>query len=398
MDTYQFNDMKGNRLLGSVKVDARVTRLFNNNNAPNGLLGITDDGLAYVAVDHEKRTEMRLGKLLTKQLYDNEKVKFYIEKLKSVMLDIDQAEVQFTSDAQEIYDIYDDCNFYSCMQGNESVKAYGGPDTALAYILMDGKPVARAIISLIEKVYVRAYGFTTLIESKLEELGYVKGDLNGHRLLKIENDEQSYLCPYLDCDTKHVDVEEDYLVISRCGEFDSNDGTSGIIGLIKCDCCGEGVIRDELYYVECENRELCSDCVNSDYVWANYELIRREDAYEYNGEWYDAENDDEIVFSIDNEYRHRDEVVWSDYESEYILDENAVHLEYKEDYCLKEDATYSEYTEEWYLDEDVCTAVTDLDYPEGEVVLEEDTTEYRNVRYHDDIVDEVEEMQPELDL
>jgi len=42
--------------------------------------------------------------------------------------------------------------------------------------------------------------------------------------------------------------------------------------------------------------------------------------------------------------------------------------------------------------------ITDLDYPEGEIVHKEDTTEYHGVRYHDDIVDEVKEMQPELDL
>ena len=388
--------MKGNRLLHATKIDQKVDRVFGIF-LPDGLLGITDDGLAYVAVDNEKRTEMRLGKLLTKQKYDNEKVKFYIEKLKSVLLGIDQAEVLFTSDAQEIYDIYEDCDFYSCMKGNESVKAYGGPDTAIAYILMDGKPVARTIISLIEKVYVRTYGFTTLIESKLEELGYVKGDLDGHRLLKIENDEYSYLCPYLDCRSDKVDVEEDYLVISRSGEYDSNDGTSGIIGLFLCPCCGDHSSREEMHYVKCEDREICSNCIDSDYVYANYEFIRREDAYEYNHTWYHVQYD-EIVTDIDNDYRHIDEVVWSDYETEYILEENAKHLEYKEDYCLKEDATYSEYTQEWYLTEDVCTAVTDLDYPEGETVLEEDTTEYRGVRYHDDIVDEVEEMQPELDL
>ena len=93
-----------------------------------------------------------------------------------------------------------------------------------------------------------------------------------------------------------------------------------------------------------------------------------------------------------------DEVVWSDYEGDYIIYDDAVQLDYKEDYCLKEDATYSDYVGEYYLTEDVCTAVTDLDYPEGETVLEEDTTEYRGVRYHNDIIDEVEEMQPELDL
>lgn len=389
--------MKGNRLLNALKIDQKVERVFGRN-IPDGLIELTGDGLAVVAVDHEKRTEMRLGKLLTKQKYDNEKVKYFIEKLKSVLLDIDQAKVQFTSDAQEIYDIYNGGDFYSCMQGNKAVKAYGGPDTALAYILMDGKTVARTVISLDEKVYVRAYGFTTLIVSKLEELGYVRGDLDGHRLLKIEHGEDNYLCPYLDCDSKHVDVEEDYLVISRAGEYDSNDSTSGLIGLFRCECCGDGTSREYLHYIECEGYELCGSCVDSGYVWVDDSYIPIERAYEYNGDWYDAEYDDNIVSDIDNEYRHVDEVVWSEYESEYILEENVIHLEYKEDYCLKEDATYSEFAEEWYLTEDVCTAVTDLDYPEGEIVLEEDTTEYRGVRYHDDIIDDVIEMQPELNL
>lgn len=396
--TYQYTDMKGNRLLSGIKVDTKVEALFSSDNKPCGLFGINDDGLALVAVDHIKRTEMRLGKLLTKLDYDNEKVKYYIEKLKSILLGIDQAEVQFASDAQEIYDIYQDCDFYSCMKGKEAVKAYGGPDTALAYILMNGKPVARTVISLVEKVYVQIYGFTVLLESKLKELGYVRGDLVDHRLLKIEDEEDSYLCPYLDCDTTNVDVEEDYLFITPSGEYDSNNGTTGIIGLIECGCCGERVSRDDLHYVECEDRDLCSSCIEDDYVYVSYGYIRRDRAYEYNGEWYDAENDYDIV-SVSGEYKHMDEVVWSDYEGDYIIDDDdAVHIEYKEDYCLKEDATYSEYTEEWYITEDVCTAVTDLDYPEGETVLEEDTTEYRGVRYHNDIIDEVEEMQPELDL
>jgi hypothetical protein len=129
--------------------------------------------------------------------------------------------------------------------------------------------------------------------------------------------------------------------------------------------------------------------------WGN--TFPREYAYVYNETTYNGEDDDAIV-TVDNEYRHMDEVVYSVYEGDYILVEDSVCLDYKEDHCKKEDAKHSEYAQEWYLTEDVCTAVTDLDYPEGEIVFAEDTAEYRGVRYHNDIIDEVIEMNPELDL
>jgi hypothetical protein len=392
-------------------MDARAIKLFQKDiSVPCGLVGFTEAGLAQVYtgkwtkpregfVSMPEIVEMRLGKLMARLGYDNGAIKHKVEILKSILLGIDMATVEFATHGDDIYELYREAEFYSCMKGNDAVKAYGGPDTAMAYIRMDGNVVARTIVSTIEKIYVRAYGFTVLIESKLQEMGYERGDLDGHRLERIETgDGNSVLCPYLDCDTTTVDDDGDYLVIADYGEYDSNATTDGVVGEVSCPSCGESHDRDQGYYVEERGDTICESCFEADWVmddWGN--TFPREYAYVYNGYIYNGEEDDEIV-TVDNEYRHMDEVVWSDYEGDYILVEDSVCLDYKEDHCKKEDAKHSEYAQEWYLTEDVCTAVTDLDYPEGEIVFAEDTAEYRGVRYHNDIIDEVIEMNPELDL
>jgi hypothetical protein len=85
--------------------------------------------------------------------------------------------------------------------------------------------------------YVRIYGDDSAIRSALDAAGY-SGEVNlsDVRLERIENDEGSILCPYLDGDVNKVIIEEGCLRVAPDG-YATN--TSGALDAIWCDQCGE---------------------------------------------------------------------------------------------------------------------------------------------------------------
>jgi hypothetical protein len=132
----------------------------------------------------------------------------------------------------------------SCMKGAEQVSVYGAGDLAIAYLEKDfGEVTARSVVWPEKKIWVRIFGDAGRLEGALEREGYSCGDtgaFDGARILNIAADGGGFVSPYWDgCEGACV-LDNEYLVLRRCGDMSMKTETGSIGGCCCCEKCGEG--------------------------------------------------------------------------------------------------------------------------------------------------------------
>lgn len=318
----QCKAMNGEALMSPINVN-QVGNL-NLNPLPAGLVGIDiEKGLVEVIPSPNKQPIfMKYGRLLknlgkTDAETQSESTKLTILKVTC------QKELKFTTSSEEVIDVYER-GPQSCMKGCDSVGAYATDDVAVAYIEDDNKVIARAVVCINEEMgkhYVCTYGFGEPLEYLLKKAGFIKGDLEGCTILKLE-DSVGIRAPYLDGCTG-VNDEGDYLRIQKYGEFDATS-TSGYLNMRECQCCGAHIHEDEGYYSEHLEQTLCESCYGKSHV------------------------------HVDGEYYHIDSGSIQELENgDYVLSDDAVYVDYRSEYHHRDDCCYNFYLEEYMLNEDL---------------------------------------------
>ena len=215
-----------------------------------------------------------------------------------------------------------------------------------------GYIVARFVAPMAENYFYSIYannGATAnAVAETLENNGWKRNPqmLEGCRLAIIETDENKILMPYIDAYPETMD-DEGYLG-SGNATCNHSDGTaSGLSGVesFTCDCCGDGVDADEIYWCESEGESVCQHCIDRDrYSWV---YCRR-------GDRDLMSTGDYNVLQYDGEYYHRDYLDYYDlvvlYDGEVTHQDNAVFVESEGEYYLICDCSCCPVTGEYYLD------------------------------------------------
>jgi len=315
----------GSVLSGSVWVKQDILSLLKLNNLPKGLVGLnTKLGLAEVIQKEGKKAVfMKLGKLLNQQGLEEKQVRESSQILTELKI-LHTQEVSFAYTEEEILRVYQE-GPSACMANCESVALYSNDYTAVAYLEVKGKILARTVICRDKEIglsYNSLYGFGEPLAKMLEELGYTSGDLEGCYLPLRHDHLGRIMCPYID-GTNYITVEGDEISISSDGEYQA-DSTDGILVEHTCDECHETLLRDEVYYSEHSEQNLCEGCHEVHHVYID-------------GESYHKESDSVQELEDDS----------------YVLSEDAEYLEYRNEWHLLEDCAYNNYDEVYILKEDL---------------------------------------------
>jgi hypothetical protein len=289
-----------------------------------GLIAYTpDDEHGY----NDKQTRLKPGVYLERfapQLSVDVKAQ-YIAQIKA---SCDKFQLAFTSDPDVIERVYRG-GPSSCMSHDDSdyassvhpVRAYGhSPDLQLAYYGDPDHASGRAIVWPERKIHSCVYGDTATMRVLLEKLEYTEDDLDGARILAIEEDNGTYLMPYVD-GAEHATKRGKYLVFGsgslscrrtdglsgekepentceRCERAIDEEGSlcSRCADLqYYCSECDEYYFTDQRDSEQLGDRTLCSNCADA---------LRHECAL-CDNEWFDEDEftDEEIA---DRTRRHVD--------------------------------------------------------------------------------------------
>lgn len=187
-------------------------------------------------------------------------------------------ELKFATTPDDIEHVY--CNGpSSCMSGEPNeyaspchpTRVYGAGDLAVAYIELDDKISARAVVYPVKKVYARPYGYDELMVSALKAAGYQRSDVSflGARLLRIPaRTGEGIVLPYLDFagGAKGGSDDKYIFVANRDVEY-PGDQTNGVTGNCSepCGRCGDRFAPDDLSYVQSADEHWCGDCC--EHLW-----------------------------------------------------------------------------------------------------------------------------------
>lgn len=245
-----------------------------------------------------------------------------------------------------------------------------------------------------QKIFVRSYNNGEAfshsnegLEMWLRENGYSKANSwAGCKFKRIQRHgtlPDYILAPYLDGDTKDINVRPTYCEIVDCGdgEFvcERTDGHCDENHSGSCDHCGAGCDADDMIHIgENGHASVCESCSDEYYVYAigrngaNY-YVHRDDAVwvesrdSYFHETFLSDND--IIYLDDtNEYDHIENTHYLDARGEYVHIDNecavfcecydtyehiddCVQLHDGENYALIGDARLCEHSNDWYLDD-----------------------------------------------
>lgn len=255
----------------------------------------------------DRQTRLKFGRYLKKYyghcLQDHE-ISAAVAELRAVLgLEEEKEEkeevtrLKFATDIETINRIFETrmCakgsgeDYVSCMYGkwggnkNRPYHVYANsPDVAVAYMYKGEEILARSVVSVKDKNWVRVYAqngdydLCTRLEQLMKKEGYDGPEaLVGNRLSKVTSDygDEVYL-PYIDPSGMDVDDEGEYWVIVRDGEYtcDDTEGRATQNG-DRCSCCEELEVNCECSYCDCCERmyaygcnecsmcEICSRCV-----------------------------------------------------------------------------------------------------------------------------------------
>lgn len=198
-------------------------------------------------------------------------------------------QLSFSDDPETIAKIYIN-GPSSCMSKNEEdflddtpfgkhpCEAYGKPgDLSIAYLGTTDNCVARAIVDVQNKYFVRAYGFVERIELKLKDAGFTKQAYwNSGTKLNLWQDGSRILCPYLDGQRDYCNVisNEDGFLLITDDEYSGSvqaDTTDGFIDFNRniCNChhCNGEIDTDFDDYFNIDDNTICSNCVGDHYIY-----------------------------------------------------------------------------------------------------------------------------------
>jgi hypothetical protein len=348
----------------------------NITNLPKGLLDykLEYGNLVNVQITKDKTALMKLGKFLTKSGYSDKQARDASSKLRAFTAMAQGAVVRFTETGEQVVAVYAD-GPRSCMQGEDSVRVYVGDDVSVAFVEIDDKIVARAVVNKIDMCYSTIYGNSEILKPLLEKAGFTNGDLEGCRVPIIRDSWDKIVMPYVD-GPSCADVEGDYVLLTENGEYNCQT-EGGFLGdnARPCEECGEGVHEDDEYWCEYTERSLCNSCFSESHVCVN-------------GEYYHIDDDD-IVETYKDGHMHRDDCGYCDYHNDWFpIDE----IVYSEVLC-----------ESYHIDE-VTRVLVEVDRDEEDYVLNDNysTTKDENgycVEVWDEILDEynahIEELKQE---
>lgn len=238
--------------------------------AEGGMIGYTPDYL-YGRADRQVR--MKPGKYLAK---------YYPEIPAHVAAEWVHAcapkEVTISQDADVIADVYfngphscqhpesDHANEYVKDWANHPCRMYAGPDCGIAYLGDRKSAIARTVVWLDKKVYVRVYGEQSL-GARLEALGYSEGRLDGARC-QLRRDGERVIVPYVD-GASYGSECDGFLVLSECrGEWYMKE-TCGYVNEEQYYCsredCSNTCDEDERYCSSCMDAHWCCDDCGDDF-------------------------------------------------------------------------------------------------------------------------------------
>lgn len=320
-----------------------------------------------------RKTVTTIGRFLTRFLkFDNdtEVCRDLIKELRLIMTEDLTSFIKFAHTTDEIIDLYTNkCrggSLSTCMSHDAGyyfghchpLTVYGqSKDISIAYLEVDGKVKARAVINNKRKEYNGTqYGDTSMLKQALDDMGYSEGDLTDCIIPKIENENGhgGYIMPYIDFIGTVNDYDINNWIIASYGDHDSNESFNGdqATGLIladvnnrgaDCDNCGDRYDNEmEGAYIDDEGIDVCQHCLENDFThayganqWQDYFRTESYTFVEFDCEYYIIDylanhnlvfcDRDDCAYSLDdcvyldnyNEYVHLDDVI--SYDDEYYL-------------------------------------------------------------------------------
>ena len=284
----------------------------------------------------------------------------------------------------------------SACTGRLPVSVLANGDIEVAYLELDSGIIpARALVVQSSQKYVEIYHNSDAMDSARDELRSRLEDaeysqysyaLVGQKIERISiNDDEAFVCPYIDSGGLPVDDNGDHLLIreSGYGEMSPNYSTGVCTSTETQECafCEEHTTDiEDMRHVD-DLGDVCENCIDNSFTLAHHyggdeEFIRDRDAICVNDEWYeDSERclhyydiylctvtdewhheDDLFVCSETNEHAHTNYAV-TVASGETVKEDLAVYSNTQEEHLLKADATNitmedGEY--DWIPDDDDC--------------------------------------------
>lgn len=340
----------------------------------------TEDGakVAYtedaVKGQADRQTRIKPGKYLAKFFADV----LSTEEIARLSAEYSKAyednELKFAHDADQWEHVYTNgpssCMSKSLSYYNSSVhpvRVYAAGDLALAYLEREGEITARAIVWPEKKIHSRIYGDNVRLRGMLEDAGFSEGDLDGAKLLRIEEG-NGFVMPYVDGADGAKD-DGDYLILGR-GRICTGNSCGLSEEGYSCSCCASFVSEDDCR--SNDNGEMfCDSCYSDNYSYCEY--------YE---EDYPAEGFREVIIGRTSSGRVR-----TQYWSEDAQDNHAFVCDktgdlYQEDLRVEmsNGDSWNQYT---FEDEGFTCEGSDECYPIDEAVRLEDGTLWSQSHFDD---------------
>lgn len=319
----------GSKLEIPVNYDGTWDKTILLDNSVHGYVGFNiKTGLVKVVTGDRKPVRtMRVGKFL-KRSNKEECTHNHISKLASDLHKANKAELKFTATSEDVLHVYQ-TGPKSCMSNCDAVAVYATEDVSVAYLEIDDKIVARAVVTTANDnySYPRVYGEVALMEHKLAEAGWRKDEcaLDGMRVLHLCDSDDSLMMPYLDGSATYIDQpneDDTHVVISTHGDICCTN-TQGRPTMETCDECGETVIEGGVHYSEHLDQTLCYECFDDCHVYID-------------GNYYHHDQD-EITKTEDDGYMLTDETCYVAERDEYHPSDSCVYNTYIDEYHLRSD-------------------------------------------------------------
>ena len=183
--------------------------------------------------------------------------------------------LKFATTADEIESVYvngpSSCLAYKACHfetdGTHPARVYAAGDLAVAYTIpIDAeecnKISERCLCWPAKKIYGRIYGESGRLANLLANEGYSPGKLDGARLLKLRNDMDDYIMPYIDY--AGCSDNGDHFIIQSHGDYHA-DNTNGLLeerNRVMCDHCGDTVHDENTRWIEGNDETWCESCAD----------------------------------------------------------------------------------------------------------------------------------------
>ena len=215
-------------------------------------------------------------------------------------------DIKFATTREEIKRVYDggpsSCMKCKRVDGIAPTEVYAGPDTAVAYVGDIDAVTSRSVVVPSKKHYIRIYGDDSYLYRALSDMGYTHGTLKGLRLLKLHDEHDRLIMPYLDGD-QGCFVTSHYVVVCESDDEDCEyicDQQHGYPREYEppeenpryCPDCQE-TYPEEAQGDYVGDEWICQGCLDENYYYAyvsgyEHEWVHpdNEPVYEFEGDYY----------------------------------------------------------------------------------------------------------------